>query len=116
MNIGALRHRVTIKIPTTTRDAYGQEIGDVVNAPTGTLYATVWGEVQDMSGSEPFAAAELHSQITTRITVRFYPGILPPMFASVVMDSRTRNFDIMAVTDLEGRKRTLVLDCKERFD
>jgi len=116
MNIGALRHRVTIKTVTTTRDAYGQESGDVVNAPSGTAFVTLWGEVQDISGSELFAAAELHSQITTRITVRYYPGVLPSMIASVSMDGRTRNFDILAVTDPEGRRRMLQLDCKERFD
>ena len=116
MNIGALRHRVTIKTVAATRDAYGQQTGDVVNAPAGTTFATLWGEVQDLSGSELFAASELHSQITTRITVRFYAGILPSMIATVVMDGRTRNFDVLAVTDPEGRKRMLLLDCKERFD
>lgn len=88
----------------------------MVNAPAGTTFATLWGEVQDLNGQELFAASELHSQITTRITVRFYPGILPSMVASVVMDSRTRNFDILAVVDTEGRKRMLELRCKERFD
>lgn len=116
MEIGALRYRVVIKTVTATQDAYGQESGDVVTAPSGATFATVWGEVRDVSGVESFTAAELHSQITTRITVRFYPGILPSMIASVAMDARTRNFDILAVTDPEGRKRTLVLDCKERFD
>ena len=116
MHIGALRHRVVIKTVTVTQDAYGQETGDVVNAPTGATFATLWGEVQDLSGHELFAALELHSQITSRITVRFYPGVLPSMIASVAMDGRTRNFDILSVTDPEGRKRELVLDCKERFD
>ena len=116
MNIGALRHRVTFKIPTATKDAYGQQAGDVVNAPAGTVFATLWGEVQDLSGTEQFTAGELHSQITAKITVRYYPGLRPSMIATVVMDGRTRNFDVLAVTDPEGRRRMLSLDCKERFD
>jgi len=116
MNIGALRHRVNIRTVTATRDAYGQEAGDVVDNPAGSIFATLWGEVKDVAANDAFSASEFHSQITARITVRYYAGILPSMIADVLMDGRTRKFDILAVIDPEGRRRTLQLECKERFD
>ena len=111
MNIGALRHRVNISTVTPTQDAYGG-----VHTATTTPFVTVWGEVQDLSGRELYAAEELHSQITTKITVRFYPGIGPAMVASVAMDQKTRTFDILSVTDPDGRRVMLELSCKERVD
>jgi SPP1 family predicted phage head-tail adaptor len=112
-----MRHRITIEAITPTQDAYGQESGDVVSSdPAAIFVATVWGQVQDLSGAELFAASELHSQITTRITCRWRAGILPSMKALYMTGSQSRVFDILAVTDPEGRRRTLILDCKERVD
>ena len=87
-----------------------------MNAPAGTTFATLWGEVQDLSGAELFAAAEMHSQVTARITCRWQAGILPPMQARYVTGGKARVFDILAATDPEGRRRTLILECKERVD
>ena len=112
MNVGSLRHRVSIEIVSSFQDAYGQT-GESLS-PSSVPFATVWGDVQDVSGAEPFGAEELHAQITTRITIRFYPGISPAMIARVPMDQKTRVFDILAVVDPDGRRRTLHLDCKER--
>lgn len=116
MHIGALRHRITIESITTTQDAYGQELGDVSPGTTGTFVASVWGEVQDLSGAEIFAAEESHSQVTARITCRWQGGILPSMQARYTTGGTTRVFDILAVTDPEGRRRELILDCKERVE
>jgi SPP1 family predicted phage head-tail adaptor len=115
LEIGALRHRVSIETVSTFQDAYGQT-GEALAESTTTPFATVWGEVADLSGSEPLSAEQLHSQITTRITIRFYPGISPAMLARVSMDQRTRTFDILAVRDPDGRRYILELDAKERFD
>lgn len=111
MKIGALRHRISIETVALSQDAYGGVHKDLT-----TPFATVWGEVQDLSGVELYSAEELHSQITTRITIRFYPGISPAMVARVPMDQRSRTFDILSVTDPDGRRVTLELSCKERFD
>lgn len=111
MKIGALRHRISIETVAASQDVYGG-----VHQLESTPYVTIWGEVQDLSGQELYTAEELHSHITTRITVRFYPGILPAMLARVSMDQRTRTFDILSVTDPDGLRVTLELSCKERFD
>lgn len=111
MKIGALRHRVSFETVAMSQDAYGG-----VHQDTTTPFVTLWGDVQDLSGRELYAAQELHSQITTKITVRFYPGIVPAMVARVSMDQRSRTFDILSVTDPDGRRVMLEVSCKERFD
>ena len=111
MKSGALRPRLSIDTVALSQDQYGG-----VHKDSTTPFVTVWGEVQDLAGRELYAAEELHSQITTRVTVRFYPGISPAMVARVSMDQRTRTFDIISVTDPDGRRVTLELMCKERFD
>lgn len=111
MKIGALRHRISIETVALSQDQYGG-----VHRDSTTPFVTVWGEVQDLSGQELYTAEELHTQITTRITVRFYPGISPAMVARVFMDQRDRTFDILSVTDPDGRRFMLELSCKERFD
>lgn len=116
MHIGAMRHRITIETINTTRDAYGQEVGDTGLPVAGAFVATVWGEVQDLAGAELYAANEAHSQITARITCRWQGGILPSMQARYKTGGQARVFSILAVTDPEGRRRTLVLEVKERVD
>ena len=114
MEIGKLRHRISFETISTSKDAYGQT-GEVVRNETTIPYITVWGEVQDESGSENYGSEELHAQGMTRIVIRWYPGITPAMLARVYMDQRTRTFDVLAVVDPEGRRRILRVDCKERL-
>lgn len=111
MRVGKLRHRISLGIVSLTQDAYGG-----VHQNTTTPFATVWGEVTDLAGELVYTASQEHSQITTKITVRFYSGISPDMIATVTMDQRTRTFDILGVTDPDGRRVMLELSCKERFD
>ena len=111
MNIGALRHRVSFETVATFQDEYG-----CVHQDQTTAYVTLWAEVQDLAGRELYAAEELHSQIMTKITVRFHAGLSPAMVARVNMDQRPRTFDVMSVTDPDGRRVMLEVLCKERFD
>lgn len=111
MHIGTLRHRISLETASIAQDAYGG-----VHQAATTPFATVWGSVEDLAGELVYTAEQEHSQITTKITVRFYPGVSPDMLARVTMDRRTRTFDILGVTDPDGRRVMLELSCKERFD
>ena len=114
MNIGDLRQRVTIQTVSTKQDTYGQ-VADAVGSTIGTDFAKVWGSVKDLAGRELFAAQEMHSQVTTRIVIRWLRGVLPSMQARTNAEGgQGRTFDIMAVVDPDGRRRTLYLECKER--
>lgn len=111
MKVGSLRHRVSIETVAASQDAYGG-----VHKDSTVPFVTVWGEVRDVSGLELYSAESLHTQITARITIRFHGGVAPQMVARVFMDQRDRTFDILAVTDPDGRRFMLELACKERFD
>jgi SPP1 family predicted phage head-tail adaptor len=99
---GELRHRVTIQGRTITRNSYGEEKVDWMPV------ATVWAEVTDLSGREYFAAQQVQAEVTTRIRIRYRPGVAPEM--RVVAGART--FDILAVLDPDGRRRELHLMCR----
>ena len=73
MNIGKLRHRVTIQEATEVQNDYGEPI------KTWNDVNTVWASVEPIRGREFVAAAEIHSEVTTRIRMRYRTGMSPKM-------------------------------------
>jgi SPP1 family predicted phage head-tail adaptor len=103
MNAGELRHRVTFQ---------KRGIDPATGGLTGWVdYVTVWAKVEDLSGRSYLQAQMLGeaSQVTTRITVRWRPDLDPHM--RVKFGSRT--FDIKAILDPDGRRRSLQIMCAE---
>ena len=71
MNAGRLRHRVTLQVPT--RDpAFGSET-------VWADYATVWAAVEPLRGREFYAAQQVASEVTGKITLRYLAGVAPEM-------------------------------------
>jgi len=66
---GKLRHRVTLQQPGGTRDAVGER------ATTWTNIATVWAAVEPLSTSQLAAAAQLQTDASIRVTVRWSSAI-----------------------------------------
>lgn len=104
MKIGKLRHRVTLQECIAARDSFGAEVSTWVDV------ATVWASVSPISGKEYFASHQINAEVTTKITMRYRPGITPKM--RVVFTNRY--FDILSVLSFEERGIELVLMCKER--
>ena len=100
---GELRHRVTIQQKSISQDTYGAAL------ETWSTLATVWANVEALSGREFFDSQQTVAQADHRITIRYRADIKPAM--RVVEGTRT--FEIQAVLDREGRKRTLELLCRE---
>lgn len=65
MNIGKMRHRVTIHNFTTARDSGGQPV------ETWNDGATVWAEVAPVSGRELVASGAVSAEATIRVWMRF---------------------------------------------
>jgi len=103
MDFSKLRHRVTIQEYIPTRDSFGAEV------EVWTGIATVWASVEPLSGKEYFAAQQINSEITAKITMRHLNNINPKMRA--VFDSRI--FEILSIVNLEERNISLVLMVKE---
>jgi len=100
---GELRHRVTIQQKSVTRNTLGEEV------VTWQDVATVWADVQPLSGKEYFDAQQVNAEVTVRIRIRYRTGVKPEM--RVVFGSRV--FDIQAVINVDGRNQELQLMCKE---
>jgi len=69
INAGRLRHRITLE----RRADIQAPTGEV--APNYETLAVVWGSIRPMNGREFFAAQQIQSDVTTKITVRYKRGI-----------------------------------------
>lgn len=103
MEIGKLRHRVTLQESAAVRDSFGAEV------ETWTDITTLWASVEPLSGREYFAAQQVNTEISTKITLRYRAGIKPEM--QILFASRV--FEILSVVNPEEKNTQLVLMCKE---
>jgi SPP1 family predicted phage head-tail adaptor len=103
MEAGRLRHRVTIKSKSVTRDTFG---GETVS---WTTTATVWAAVEPLTGREWLEGKQAAADVTTRIRMRYRSGISPEMQA--VYGAHT--YDILAVIQPEENRREIQLMCRE---
>lgn len=103
MNIGDLRHRITIQQPVESSNTFGEV------EKTWQDVATVWASIEPLRGREYFDSQQINAEVTTRIRIRYRPGIKPKM--RVVYGERI--FDIQSVIDVEERHKEIHLMCKE---
>ena len=102
---GDLRNRGVIQQSPGTRDAHGGL--DVTVADN--VVATVWCAVEPLQGRELYDAQRRFAETTTRIRIRYRPGVTPEM--RMVVNSVT--YDIRGVIDVTNRHRQLHLMCRE---
>ena len=103
MRGGRLRHSVIIQTPTEVNDSHGQPI------KTWATFATVYAAVEPISGREYFDAAQINSEITTKIIIRALSGVTTKMRISY--DSRLYN--IQSIINVRERDREMHLICSE---
>lgn len=75
MQPGKLRHRIAIERPATVQDPVTLELRNT----WATFETDVPAEVVPLSGREFVAAQAEQAGVTTRITIRYLPGVLPEM-------------------------------------
>ncbi len=102
MRAGKLRHTVVIERSTFGQDDAGEPIliWDAIEV--------VAASVEPLTGREYYAAQSLQSEVTTKIRMRYLPGILP----SDRITHGTMAYDVLEVIDPEMRNIELVLMCK----
>jgi SPP1 family predicted phage head-tail adaptor len=105
MDIGSLRHRVSIYDKgTVTRNGVGEEI-----PAYDLLVATVWGAVEPMSGREFIEANQVQADVTYRLRIRYRADVRPEM--RVIEGTHTYHID--SVLDQKGERKELYLMCRE---
>ena len=99
MNPGHLDQRVTIERLVETVDRYGDSTNE------WTAQATVWAAVEPLVGREFMAALQVQSDVSTRVRMRYRPGVLPT--DRVLHEGRV--YAIESVIDVRSARRELVL-------
>lgn len=102
MRAGDLTQRVTIERLQEGQDEAGQPI------TTWVPLTTTWAAVEPLNGREYFAADAAASEVTTRIRIRYRPGLTSA--DRVNHDGALHN--ILAIINPRSRGRELVLMCK----
>lgn len=112
MRAGTLRHRLTLQTPVDTQSSNGQI------TRTYQDDAVVWGNIKPLVGREYLAAQQVNASVTTQITIRYRPGILPTMRITHRSSAQSAADDIydvesVAEDDVSGR-RHMRLMCVKR--
>lgn len=99
-----MRHKITIKQPGTTQNAFGEQI------ETWSDVVTCWASIEPLIGKEFFAAKQINSEVSIKIRMHYYAGLKPNMIAVY----GTRTFEIISVINYKEQNRETLLMCKER--
>ena len=102
MRAGQLTQRVSIERRLDTLDELNQPIGQWVSI------VTTFASVEPLSGREYFAAAAMQSEITTRVTLRYRPGVT----SADRVNHNGKIYGITSVIDHRSDHRSLVLMCR----
>ena len=105
MQTGKLRNRITIQYPNPTQDATNDPVVAWLDL------AQVWADIRPVGGQERLQrqADQVVAQVDHRIKIRWRGDVTPKMRVKF----GSRYFDIGTVDDPDGRKRELVLQCRE---
>lgn len=108
LGAGALGHRVTIQRPSTVKDSLGAP------APSWSDVATVWADVQPLSGREAVIASRLAAEITHQITVRYQTAFDDPRHvAQMRVLYRNRVFSVHSALNDDEQNEAVILLASE---
>lgn len=102
---GEMRHLVTIESSTYTQDVYGE--------PTTGKFAPldqVHAKIEPLRGREAFEARQVVSDVTHKVTMRYYPGLKTTM----QLKHNDRTLRIEQIINPEERDIAHELLCVER--
>jgi SPP1 family predicted phage head-tail adaptor len=105
--LGALRERVTVQEFQTTG------VGPDATQQWVDLFVRLPAEVQPMSAVERLQAQALGSQVGYTVRIRHRIGVKAAQRLTWHADGGDRPLEIRAVTDPDGRKVHLRLECSE---
>ncbi len=102
-SVGAMRRRLVLEAPAAVGDGVGGTVRSFV------AVATVWAQVEWLSGDERWRAGRPEQVATHRITLRWRVGV----DAGQRLREGERIFEIRAVDDPDGGRRRLVAMTEE---
>jgi SPP1 family predicted phage head-tail adaptor len=105
ISAGQLNRRIQIQIPTVTKDSLGAPV------QAWAHLATLWSDIQPISGREARIADRVAAEVTHQITVRYQPAFDDPKnVAQMRVLYRGRVFSIYgALNDDEANVAVILL-------
>jgi len=104
IKIGDLRQRIIFQSPRKVDDGHGGW-----NVPSWDDTTTVWAQVEPISGREYFAAAQVKTEITHRVRIRYRADLNEEMRIKF----GTRYLAIEAIRDLKELHKFMEILCSE---
>jgi SPP1 family predicted phage head-tail adaptor len=101
--VGEMRHRITIKVESTTQDAAGQPVVGLT-----TWLAGEPAKFEPTSGGEGARGRQVEAGISAIFTVRYRDGYTPQM----AVDIGSERYWIVYVKPVQGMDRYRELHCK----
>ncbi len=110
MRIGRLRHQVVLQRRSGTTSSMNEPLDTWIDL------ARVAAGIEPLSGREFIAAQQVQSDLSHRITMRYFAGLTPRDRVSWTdpASGAIRTFDIRAIVDRDERHRVSELMCTER--
>jgi SPP1 family predicted phage head-tail adaptor len=111
ISAGMLNRRVQIQRPSTVKDSLGAPSRSWINV------ATVWADIQPLSGRESVIANRISAEITHQITVRYQTVFdNPQQVAQMRVLYKSRIFNIHSALNEDERRTQLILLVSEGLD
>lgn len=103
---GEKRHRITIKAPTRSQSATGEQ------SITYYTLATVWASVQPISGREKVQAEQLVAEEAYRVRFWWIKGVT----TQCLIVHKGRNLEIFAAMNIDEKNEEYEVLCREAVD
>ena len=108
MQAGKLRHRITLQQATESQDDLGQV------TLSWSDYQDLWASVEPLSGREYMDAKQIQAGLTTRIIIRYWPGVTEQMRVVWTDPADVDHvYDIDSVIADPTHAREMMLMCSE---
>jgi len=104
MRIGPLRHPLRIERPIQTQDATTGAITELWET-----FAEVKGSIEPLSAREFISAKATQAEYTSRIRIRYIPGVLPSMRVIDIREDTVYELAGPPLTDPKSGKHWLTL-------
>jgi SPP1 family predicted phage head-tail adaptor len=95
---------VTIEQATTSKDSYNQDV-----ETWATLVADIWAAIEPVRGREFFAARQISSEVTHKITISYRSGLS----SKVRVKYQSRYFRVESIIDPAEAHEDMELMCVE---
>lgn len=104
IKIGEMRQRITFQSPRKVADGHGGW-----NVSGWDDFATVWAQIEPISGREYFHAAQIKAEITHRVKIRYWADLNEEMRIKF----GDRYLKIEAIRDLKELHKFMEILCRE---